>query len=116
MFEGIKEIVYGDFLKLDIRAGTIKEVTLNSKARIPAYILKIDMGDLGVKTSSAQITDNYNPDTLIEKQVIAITNFPIKRVAGVKSEVLVLACVDDSHSGTVLLEPSLKVSNGSKVM
>ena len=116
MLENIKEIEFTDFLKLDIRAGTIIDVAFNTKARLPAYILKIDLGDIGIKTSSAQITDNYKPDMLIGKQIITITNFPVKRVAGIKSEVLVLACIDDAQSGTVLLEPSQKVTNGCKVL
>lgn len=107
-------IEYQDFTKLDIRVGTILEVSDNSKAIKPAYILKIDFGELGVKTSSAQITEYYTKETLIGKQVMAVMNFPPKRVAGVKSEVLVLGCVH-SEIDVVLLHPSQVVPNGAKV-
>lgn len=108
-------IQFEDFLKVDMRAGTILEANFNAKAKIPAYVLKIDFGELGIKTSSAQITDNYKPEDLVGKQIIAIMNFTPKRVAGIKSEVLVLACVSPT-SGTVLLHPSLDVSDGCRVL
>ena len=105
---------FEDFLKVEIHTGTIIEAKLNPKSKVPAYILTIDFGSLGVKTSSAQLTENYTPEDLIGKQVVAVTNFPIKRIAGIKSEVLVLASVSENE-GTVLLEPNLKVANGSRV-
>ena len=108
-------ITYEDFLKVKLHVGTIIEAVANAKAKIPAYVLKIDFGALGVKTSSAQLTENYSADILKGKQVMAVMNFPSKRVAGVKSEVLVLASVSQSH-GTVLIEPSSNVPNGSPVI
>jgi tRNA-binding protein len=84
------------------------------KARKPAYILTIDFGELGEKMSSAQITDNYSKAELIGKQIIAVVNFPAKRVAGVKSEVLVLGAVTNDK-GVVLLEPNLPVENGNRI-
>ena len=108
-------IQFEDFLKVDIRAGTIIEAQINAKAKIPAYILKIDFGALGIKISSAQITDNYQPEQLIGQQIVAVTNFPPKRVAGIKSEVLVLGCVTPS-SGVVLLQPNLPITEGCKVL
>lgn len=108
-------INYGDFTKLDIRVGKVLEVTPNQKALKPAYVLKIDFGDLGIKTSSAQITEYYTDENLIGKQVMAVMNFPPKRVAGVKSEVLVLGCVH-SEISVVLMHPSQPVPNGSKVL
>ena len=88
---------------------------LNEKARKPAYILKIDFGEeIGIKTTSAQIIDNYQIKALIGKQVSAIMNFPPLRVAGVKSEVLVLAGVCNEH-GTVLLQPTQTIRNGTAV-
>ena len=108
-------IEFNDFLQVDIRVGTILEATLNKKAKKPAYILKIDFGkELGVKISSAQITQNYTPNELIGKQICAVVNFKPKRVAGVKSEVLVLAVVC-KENGTVLIEPTKKVINGERI-
>jgi tRNA-binding protein len=107
-------IGFGDFLNVDIRIGTIIEAALNPRARVPAYVLKIDFGELGIKTSSAQITDNYQPGSLPGKQVVAVVNFEPKRVAGVKSEVLILGAVSDSRS-IVLLEPDLAVENGARI-
>ncbi len=110
----LPEILFPDFLKVDIRVGQILEVTENKKARQPAYILTLDFGEIGKKISSAQITENYSKEKLIGKQVVAIVNFAPKRVAGVKSEVLVLAAVCKTH-GTVLLEPNLPVKNGTRI-
>lgn len=110
----IAEITFDDFLKVDMRVGTIVAVEDNLKARNPAYILTIDFGELGQKMSSAQITDNYSKAELIGKQIIAVVNFPPKRVAGVKSEVLVLGAVPD-RQGVILLEPNLPVENGTRI-
>lgn len=109
----IAQVTVSDFLKVDIRVGTIVEAVENLKARLPAYVLRIDFG-VGQKTSSAQITQNYSKDELIGKQIIAVVNFPPKRVAGIMSEVLVLAAVCKTH-GTVLLEPNSFVENGTRV-
>jgi tRNA-binding protein len=110
----IAEIAFADFLKVDLRVGTIIAVEDNLKARNPAYILTIDFGELGKKMSSAQITQNYAKAELIGKQIIAVVNFPPKRVAGIKSEVLVLGAVP-SNKGVVLLEPNLPVKNGTRI-
>lgn len=103
-----------DFQKVDVRTGTILTATLNPKARIPAFVLEIDFGPLGVKTSSAQITEHYSEQDLVGRQIVAVVNFPPKRVAGIRSEVLVLAAVDESR-GTVLLEPTFPVANGTRI-
>ncbi|MEH1883017.1 tRNA-binding protein [Nostoc sp.] len=110
----LEEITFSDFLKIDIRVGQIIEVEDNLKAKQSAYVLKIDFGEMGQKISSAQITQNYTKEELLAKQIIAVVNFPAKRVAGVKSEVLVLACVCKTH-GTILLEPSTFVENGTRI-
>lgn len=111
-----KQIQFEDFLNVDMRVGTILDVQPNQKAKVPAFVLTIDFGEeIGVKKSSAQITENYSLDQLVGKQVIAVTNFPSKKVAGVKSEVLVLACVCED-SGTVLLAPTQPVKNGQRVL
>lgn len=109
-----EELTFPDFLKVDIRVGTIIEVVDNTKARQPAYVLTIDFGELGHKTSSAQITQNYSKEELIGKQIVAVVNFPPKRVAGVKSEVLILAAVCPTR-GTVLLQPNMLVNNGTRI-
>ena len=108
-------IEFNDFLKVQICIGKVLEVKLNPKAKNPAYVLTIDFGDKGVKTSSAQIVSNYNPSDLIGRQVCAVMNFEPKRVAGVKSEVLVLA-VTDEKLGNVLLMPEREVHNGMRIL
>ena len=107
-------IAFIDFLKVDMRVGQIVEVTENPKAKKPAYVLNIDFGELGHKTSSAQITQNYSKQELLGKQIVAVVNFTPKLVAGVKSEVLVLAALCQVR-GTVLVEPNLTVENGTRI-
>ena len=114
MTETNKTIEFDDFLKVEIHTGTIVSAEPNAKARKPAYVLRIDFGALGEKTSSAQITGNYRAEELVGKQVVAVTNFAAKRIAGVKSEVLVLGAVSDAHD-IVLLEPSFTVENGARI-
>ena len=89
------------FFEVDVRAGRIVAATLNPKARKPAYCLEIDFGPLGRRTSSAQLTDLYTPDDLIGRQILAVVNFPPRRIAGVESQVLVLGVSDDA--GAVIL-------------
>lgn len=107
-------ITIDDFIKVDIRVGTIIEASINEKAKKKAYKLKIDFGEeLGIKTSSAQITECYLPNDLIGMQIIAVVNFPPRQIATVKSEVLVLG--SDSKQGIILLNPTQKVKNGDKI-
>jgi tRNA-binding protein len=109
------EIAFDDFRKVEIRAGTITGARLNPKARNPAYILDIDFGDMvGTKASSAQITEAYDADGLVGQQIIAVMNFAPKRVAGVQSEVLVLAIVQDDGP-TTLVTPTWPVQNGARL-
>lgn len=110
-----KTISFEDFLALDLRVGRITEVAWNPKARVPAFILSIDFGELGQRRSSAQLTEGYRPEDLIGRQIIAVTNLPPKRVAGLKSEVLVLAALCPLR-GTRLLSPDQSVPPGSKVL
>jgi tRNA-binding protein len=107
-------ITWDDFEKVDIRAGTITEVTDFPKAKKPAYQITIDFGELGIKKSSAQITTVYSKEELIGKQVIAIVNFPPKQVANFFSECLVLGVYTDKKE-VVLLQPERKVENGWKI-
>jgi tRNA-binding protein len=109
-----EEITFEDFLKLDLRIGTIIEVNEFSKARKPAYQLKIDFGDLGIKKSSAQITDLYSKEELLNKQVSAIINFKPRQIANFMSEVLVLG-IYNSDGNVVLLQASKTVKNGEQV-
>lgn len=109
-----EEISFEDFLKIDIRIGTIIEVNDFTKARKPAYQLKIDFGELGIKKSSAQITDLYSKEQLLNKQVSAIVNFKPRQIANFLSEVLVLG-VYNSNSDVVLLQTSKPIKNGEQV-
>lgn len=103
-----------DFDKLDIRVGTIVEAKLFEKARKPAYKLKIDFGnDIGIKNSSAQITEVYDVNDLVGKQVLGVVNFPPRQIADYFSEVLVLGTY--SKQGVVLIKPDEKVENGDKL-
>ncbi len=107
-------VTFEDFAKLDIRVGTIIEAKEFSKARRPAYQLKIDLGDeIGIKKSSAQITEVYKVEDLIGKQVLVVVNFPPRQVADFMSEVLVLGTY--SKQGVVLIKPDCQVENGDKL-
>ena len=105
---------FDDFMKLDIRVGTITEAKVFAKARKPAYQLVVDFGEeIGTKNSSAQITQHYTPDQLIGKQVLAVVNFPPRQIADFMSEVLVLGTY--SEGGVVLITPDKAVKNGDKL-
>jgi tRNA-binding protein len=108
-------ITYDDFSKVDIRVGTIKDVAEFPEARKPAYKLTIDFGsEIGIKKSSVQITHNYDLQTLIGKQVIAVVNFPPRQIGPFISEVLTLG-LPDSANNVVLVMPSMQVLNGGKL-
>ncbi|MEO6541333.1 MAG: tRNA-binding protein [Ferruginibacter sp.] len=107
-------ISWEDFEKIDIRTGTILEVNDFPGARKPAYQLRIDFGELGIKRSSAQIKTLYTIEELIGKQVIAVVNFPVKQIANFFSECLVLGVYNENNE-VVLLQPTLAVKNGSKI-
>ena len=105
---------FDDFLKLDIRVGTIIDAKIFKKTKKPAYKLKVDFGkEIGIKQSSAQITQMYNIDDLIGKQVLAVVNFPPRQIADFMSEVLVLGTY--SKQGVVLIKPDFLVENGDKL-
>ena len=109
-----EEITFEDFLKVDIRIGTIIEVNDFPKARKPAYQLTIDFGNLGIKKSSAQITDLYSKDDLLNKQITAIVNFKPRQIANFMSEVLVIG-VYNIEGSVVLLQASKDIKNGEQV-
>ncbi len=103
-----------DFIKLDIRVGTIIKVEDFEKAKKPAYQLEIDFGEeIGIKKSSAQITQIYKKEDLIGKQILAVVNFAPRQIANFMSEVLILGTY--SKDGVVLISPDRKVENGDKL-
>ena len=107
-------ITWDDFEKIDMRVGTILEVDDFPKARKPAYRLKIDFGELGIKQSSAQITELYSKEDLLNKQVIAVVNFPPKQIANFISECLVLGIYSEDNA-VVLLQSERRTKNGMRV-
>lgn len=108
-------ITWGDFEKVDLRAGTILEVEDFPKARKPAYQLHIDFGELGVLKSSAQITVHYKKEDLIGRQIMAVVNFPKKQIANFMSECLVTGFPDE-NGNIVLSSIERQVPNGAKLM
>lgn len=106
-------ITFEDFAKVDLRVGTIIEVKDFPEARNPSYQLTIDFGALGIKKSSAQITTLYKKEELLDRQIVAVVNFPNKQIAKFMSECLVLGAVDGQD--VILLKPEDKVKNGSMV-
>ena len=105
---------FEDFLKLDIRVGTIISAKVFEKAKKPAYQLEVDLGEeIGIKKSSAQITAFYKPEDLVGKQVLAVVNFPPRQIADFMSEILVLGVY--AENGVVLIKPDKQVKNGDKL-
>tara|TARA_B100000575_G_C22701059_1_gene423869 strand:+ start:113 stop:457 length:345 start_codon:yes stop_codon:yes gene_type:complete len=110
-----EKIEYVDFDKVDIRLGTIIHAEEYDKLKKPSILLKIDFGkEIGVKKSSAQLRKNYIAKNLINKQIIAVTNFQPKQIGNVTSEVLVLG-LPDHQNEPILLSPSIKLENGVKL-
>jgi tRNA-binding protein len=104
-----------DFLKLDIRVGTVVSAAFFPEARVPAIKLEIDFGEeIGIKHSSAQITCRYKPEQLCGRQVAGIVNLPPRRIAGFKSEVLVIGGCPEKGD-VVLLKPDEFIANGTKI-
>lgn len=105
---------FEDFMKLDIRVGEITKVEFFEKAKKPAYKLWVDFGnEIGIKKSSAQITDCYSKEELIGKQVLGVVNFPPRQIADFMSEVLVLGVY--AAQGVVLIQPQQPVKKGDKL-
>ena len=107
-------ISWSDFEKVDMRIGTIISIEDFPEARKPAYKLKIDFGEFGIKQSSAQITDLYLKEDLLNKQIIAVVNFPPKQIANFLSECLIMGVYAEDNS-VVLLHPERKTENGMRV-
>lgn len=109
------QIVFDDFLNVDIRVGTVVKAEPFPQARKPAFKLTIDFGpEIGLKRSSAQITRHYTPDALIGRQVVAVVNFPPRQIGPFLSEVLTLG-VPDADGEVVLLAPTLPVPDGGRM-
>ncbi|MBJ3762664.1 tRNA-binding protein [Maribius pontilimi] len=108
-------VTYDDFLKLDIRVGTVTRAEPFPEARKPAIKLWVDFGgDLGERRSSAQVTAHYTPDALVGRQVLAVVNFPPRQIGPVKSEVLVLG-LPDPDGEVVLIAPDQRVPDGGRM-
>lgn len=108
-------ISFDDFLKVDIRVGTVLSAEEFPEARKPAYKMTIDFGpEIGIKKTSAQITKYYKPETLIGRQVAAVVNFPPRQIGPVMSEVLTLGF--SNGDGIILIAPDQKVPNGNKLL
>lgn len=109
------EISWKDFEKVEMRVGTIVEVTDFPKAKNPAFQLKVDFGEaIGIRKTSAQITKRYSKEELLGKQIIAVVNFPKKQIANFMSECLVLGVVG-ADKDVVLLKPDKEVENGLRI-
>ena len=109
------EISWKDFAKVEMRVGTILEVSDFPEAKNPAYQLKIDFGkEIGIRKTSAQITKLYTKEELLHRQIVAVVNFPKKQIANFMSECLILGAVGEDGD-VVLLHPGLKVENGLRI-
>ncbi len=107
-------IEWQDFERVELRVGTVISAAPNAKATKPAYVLQVDLGELGIRTSSAQLTAHYRADELVGRQVLCVCNFAPKRVAGVRSDVLVTG-VYDSDGKVVLASFDKPLPNGARL-
>ncbi|MDA7782771.1 tRNA-binding protein [Gammaproteobacteria bacterium] len=114
--DGSNTIEWDDFMRVDLRVGTIISVEEFPEARRPAYKLQVDFGDaIGIKKSSAQITELYDRDSLLGRQVLAVVNFPPKQIGPIRSECLVTG-FHDANGAVVLTMPTTEVPNGSRLI
>jgi len=109
----MEPITWDDFAKIDIRTGTIIAAEVFAEARKPAYKITVDFGNSDIRTTSAQVTRLYQPEELVGRQVVGVLNFPPKRIAGLKSEFLLLGAVNDDE--VTLLTVDKPVQNGLKI-
>lgn len=110
----MQQIEWDDFQRVELRVGTVLSVEPNPKALRPAYVLQVDLGELGVKTSSAQLTAHYAPSDLLGRQVLCVCNFAPKRIAGVRSEILVTGAYD-ADDKVVLASFDKPLPNGARL-
>ncbi len=111
----MEEINWNDFEKVELRVGTILEAFEFPEARRPAYKVRVDFGELGIKMSSAQITKHYTPETLVGRQIIGVVNFPKKQIGKFMSEFLVTGFADE-NGDIILSTVDKKVPNGTKLI
>lgn len=104
---------WNDFKKVDLRVGTVIRAEVFEEVKNPALKLWVDFGETGILKTSAQITEKYTPETILNKQVVAVINFPSKQIANIMSECLILGALDDA--GVVVISPDMKVANGTKI-
>lgn len=109
-----KGLAWNDFMKVDMRVGTVVSAEEFKEARNPAYKIVVDFGELGQRKTSAQITELYKPKDIIGKQVIAVVNFPAKQIANIMSECLILGGLGFNKEVT-LIQPEREVANGTKI-
>lgn len=114
-FVGMEEITWADFEKVELRAGTVLEVFDYPEARKPAYKVRVDFGDFGVKMSSAQITTLYTKEELVGRQIVGVVNFPKKQIGKFMSEFLVTGFADE-NGNIVVTTLNGSVPNGSKMI
>ncbi|MCU1716502.1 tRNA-binding protein [Pseudomonas sp. 5P_3.1_Bac2] len=110
----MSQIEWEDFARVELRVGTVISAEVNAKAIKPAYVLQVDLGELGIKQSSAQITAHYQPDELLGRQVLCVCNFAPKRIAGIRSEVLVTGAYDADNK-VVLAGFDKPLANGARL-
>tara|TARA_Y100000590_G_C15541870_1_gene947297 strand:+ start:439 stop:777 length:339 start_codon:yes stop_codon:yes gene_type:complete len=111
----MKYLKFSEFLKVDIRVGTVLNAKENNSLKNPSIVMEIDFGDeIGIKKSSAQLKANYNVNDLLNKQVAAVVNFPPKQIGTIMSEVLVVG-FPDNEGKPILITPDYKIKNGGKL-
>ncbi len=114
MNDETNNLTWNEFMKVEMRVGTIISAEVFKEVKNPAYKIVIDFGDFGTRKTSAQITKLYTPEEIIGKQVVAVLNFPPKQIANMMSECLILGAVGDLKNVT-LLQPEQKVENGTRI-
>jgi len=107
------ELSWADFMKVEMRVGTVISAEVFEEARNPAYKIQVDFGEYGIRKTSAQITTRYQPEDIVGKQVVAVVNFPPKQIATIMSECLILGAVDGKE--VTLIEPGMKAKNGLRI-